>query len=110
MEEQDILAGLGANVKYFRKRSGWSQLDLVEKINISIPFLSNMEQGKTLVSPGTLLKLLNIFNLELYELFKQAGRLAHGYTRLLDKYNADLQGLLNDFHRKYLGRFSKQRQ
>jgi transcriptional regulator with XRE-family HTH domain len=101
MNEQDILATLGANIKHYRSRSGWSQAELADKINLSIPFLSDVERGKTWISPATLLKFANVFNLEVYELLKPATRLSSGQSRLLDKYNEDAHSLLDKLHRKY---------
>jgi transcriptional regulator with XRE-family HTH domain len=102
MEEQNILAVLGENIKQYRNRSGWSQIDLAEKINISIPFLSNIEQGKTWVSLPTLAKFTKAFDVNVYELFKSDKHLPYRQARLIRKYTADAQALLGKLARKYL--------
>jgi len=43
---------------------------LAEKIGISTNFLADIETGKSWVSSSTLSKLSNIFNIDVYELFK----------------------------------------
>ncbi|MDR1452490.1 MAG: helix-turn-helix domain-containing protein [Candidatus Margulisbacteria bacterium] len=102
MEEQNILAVLGENIKQYRSRSGWSQIDLAEKINISIPFLSNIEQGKTWVSSSTLAKFTRAFDVNVYDLFKPDRRLPDRQTRLLRKYLVDAHDQLDRLARKYL--------
>jgi len=70
MEESDIRRVLSTNIKYYRGLRGWSQVVLAEKIGISTNFLADIETGKSWVSPSTLSKLANIFQIEVYELFK----------------------------------------
>ena len=77
---------------------------------MSCQFLSNLEQGKTWASPATLLKLVDIFNIEVYELFKPADRLSPGVARLLDKYHEDARRALDDFHYRYAQRLSQRGQ
>jgi len=43
---------------------------LAEQIGISTNFLADIETGKSWVSSSTLSKLANIFEIEVYELFK----------------------------------------
>ena len=70
MEEAEIRRILSSNIKYFRGLRGWSQVVLAEKINISTNFLADIETGKSWISSFTLSKLTNIFEIEVYELFK----------------------------------------
>jgi transcriptional regulator with XRE-family HTH domain len=102
MEDKDIVNTLAANIRYYRNRSGWSQLDLADKINISVTFLSSLETGKTWASPATLAKLATAFGIEVYELLKPEAKLSHGSTQLLRKYNADAHRLLDKLQKKYL--------
>ena len=106
MKATDIPRLLGQNIKYYRNRSGWSQPDLAEKINISVPFLSNIEQGKTWVSPATLLKFSSAFSLDIYELFKPAERLPRDYAKVLNGYTRDIHNLLDKLQLKYQGDLS----
>ena len=61
---------LSANIKHFRSLRRWSQVVLAEKIGISTNFLADIETGKSWVSSLTLNKLANIFEIDVYELFK----------------------------------------
>jgi len=70
MEEAELRRVLSTNIKHYRGLRGWSQVILAEKIGISTNFLADIETGKSWVSSLTLSKLANIFEIEVYELFK----------------------------------------
>jgi transcriptional regulator with XRE-family HTH domain len=61
---------LAKNLKRFRGRLGFSQLDFALELGISTTFLSGIELGQKWVSPATLAKLAQALNIEIYELFK----------------------------------------
>jgi len=70
MEEVELRRILSANIKHYRGLRRWSQVVLAEKMNISTNFLADIETGKSWVSSFTLTKLANIFEIEVYDLFK----------------------------------------
>jgi len=70
MDETEIRGILSTNIKYYRGLRRWSQVALAEKIGISTNFLADIETGKSWVSSSTLSKLSDIFNIDVYELFK----------------------------------------
>jgi transcriptional regulator with XRE-family HTH domain len=70
MTETELRRTLSANIKHYRSLRGWSQVKLGEKIGISTNFLADIETGKSWVSPLTLVKLANCFEIEVYELFR----------------------------------------
>ncbi|MDR1429038.1 MAG: helix-turn-helix domain-containing protein [Spirochaetaceae bacterium] len=69
MEEKELRKILSANIKHYRGLRGWSQVVLAEKIDISTNFLADVETGKSWVSSQTLVKMANIFDINVYELF-----------------------------------------
>jgi transcriptional regulator with XRE-family HTH domain len=69
MEEKELRAVLAKNIKKYRNRRGWNQLRLSEEIDISANYLSAVETGKGWVSPLTLVKLANVLDIEVFELF-----------------------------------------
>jgi transcriptional regulator with XRE-family HTH domain len=73
MEDRELRRILSANIKLYRGRREWSQVKLAEKLEISPNFLADIETGKSWVSSVTLVKLANVLNIEVYELFKPAG-------------------------------------
>jgi len=72
MQEQEVKAVLAENIKRYRVKRGWNQLYLSEKLGVSANFLSQIETGKTWVSPLTLSKLAAALEAEVFELFKPA--------------------------------------
>jgi transcriptional regulator with XRE-family HTH domain len=61
---------LSRNIKRFRSRLGFSQLDLALELDISTTFLSEIELGNKWVSPKTLAHIAKVLKIEVYELFK----------------------------------------
>jgi transcriptional regulator with XRE-family HTH domain len=61
---------LSRNIKRFRGRLGFSQLDLALELDISTTFLSDIELGNKWVSPKTLARIAKTLKIEVYELFK----------------------------------------
>jgi len=60
---------LSKNIKLLRKQRSLSQIELAEKADISIPFLSNIERGNKWPYPETLAKLAEALGVEVYALF-----------------------------------------
>ena len=69
-DEQVCRKLLSQNIKRFRKRLGFSQLDLSLELEISTAFLSDIETCQKWVSPKTLGKIAKALKIEIYELFK----------------------------------------
>jgi len=69
-DEQVCRKLLSQNIKRFRKRLGFSQLDLSLELEISTAFLSDIETCQKWVSPKTLAKIAKALKIEVYELFK----------------------------------------
>lgn len=64
-----LLKKLGARIKEERKVRGLTQEQLAEKIEITPKYLSRLEGGQQSPSIETLIKLTEIFDIELLELF-----------------------------------------
>ncbi len=60
---------LGLKIKEKRKKLGYTQESLSEKLNLSVSHLSHIENGSAKVSLNTLVNIANILNLSLDELF-----------------------------------------
>lgn len=56
---------LGSVVKYHRKRSGLSQLELADLAGIGKTVVFDMEKGKETVKLNTILKVLKVLNISL---------------------------------------------
>ena len=60
---------LSKNIKLLRSQRSLSQIELAEKADISIPFLSNIERQNKWPHPDTLVKLAIALDVEVYMLF-----------------------------------------
>ena len=111
MAEKDLKAILGQNIKKFRNYNKLSQADFAEKIDISIPFLSDVENGKKWVSPATLIKISEALNIEAYELLKPETIIPDNAANILEKYTADIYHIfgdaLNNIQRDYIKQIRK---
>jgi len=96
MTERDLRAVLSQNIRRFRSYRRLSQADFAEKIDISIPFLSDIENGKKWVSPATLVKMAEALNIEAYELIKPDTVIPDNVVNILEKYTADIYQLFGD--------------
>ena len=67
----DLRHILSKNLKLLRNQRSLSQMELAEKANISIPFLSNIERSNKWPYPDTLVKIAEALDVEVYELFQE---------------------------------------
>jgi len=111
MEEKELRSVFAENIKKFRNKRGWNQLLLAERLEISSNFLSEIETGKGWVSPLTLVKLANVLDINVFELFipndmqnnaqnelqnEKMKRFARDLTLALEVSTNDVNGLLKD--------------
>jgi transcriptional regulator with XRE-family HTH domain len=69
MTGADLRHTLSKNIKILRSQRSLSQIELAEKADISIPFLSNIERQNKWPHPDTLVKLAKALDVEVYILF-----------------------------------------
>ena len=112
MTEKDLRVILGQNIKRFRGFRKFSQADFAEKVDISIPFLSDIENGKKWVSPATLLKIAGSLCIQPYELLKPETIIPDNTANILEKYTADIYQIfgetLNNVQQNYINQIKKQ--
>ncbi|WP_010262206.1 helix-turn-helix domain-containing protein [Treponema primitia] len=90
MTEYELRKILSINLKRYRAYRKFSQADLAEKLGISIPFLSDVENGRKWVSPVTLVKFAAALNIEPYELFKPEDVLSPSIASALSKWSDEV--------------------
>ena len=90
MTEHELRAILSVNLKRYRNYRQFTQEELSEKLGISIPFLSDVENGRKWISPATLVKFANALSIEPYELFKPAETTSPGIALALNKWSEDV--------------------
>jgi transcriptional regulator with XRE-family HTH domain len=90
MTEHELRMVLSANLKRYRSYRRFSQAELAEKLGISIPFLSDVENGRKWVSPVTLVKFATALKIEPYELFKPEDALSPSVATALSKWSDEV--------------------
>jgi transcriptional regulator with XRE-family HTH domain len=85
MTEQELRSILSGNIKRYRHSRNLSQADLAEKLDISVNFLCNIENGNRWISPQTLVKFASALNIEPYEMFKPTEVLPPDIPLILNK-------------------------
>ena len=77
---QDILS---RNIRLYRRIRDISQLDLAEKVDVSVNFICNVENGERWMSAPTLARLAAALGVEPFELLKPLEPLPPAISRLL---------------------------
>jgi transcriptional regulator with XRE-family HTH domain len=85
MTKKELQGILSENIKRYRNDRNLSQADLAEKLDISVNFLCNIENGNRWISPQTLVKFASVLNIEPYELFKSPEALHPDVPLILNK-------------------------
>lgn len=70
MDEAELRLQLGKRVKHFRRLSRLTQAQLAEKADLSVNYISEIENGTASPTLKTLLKLAQALDVEVEELFR----------------------------------------
>jgi len=90
MTEDQLRTIVRTNIRRYRDHRKWTQAELAEKLDISINFLSDIENGKKWISPASIIKFANTLNIEPFELFKPADTPPPSVSSILLKYNDEV--------------------
>ena len=90
MTEQELRAILSANLKRYRNYRKFSQAELAEKLGISIPFLSDVENSRKWISPATLVKFADVLGIEPHELLKPEETLSPPLNLVINKWSGEI--------------------
>jgi len=95
MKDNELLGILSSNIRQYRLIGKFSQSALAEKADVSINFLSDIENGKKWPSIQTMSKLAKVFNIEVYELLKPSSILPDNSSQVIAKYTKELLAAIN---------------
>ena len=90
MAGEQIRAVLGENLRKFRNRRNWSQMELAEKADISMNFLSEIERGNKWPYPDTLQNLAAALNIEVFELFRNETSVENISGEYMNRFSNDV--------------------
>ena len=96
MTEHELKAIVRNNIKRYREYRKWTQAQLAEKLDISINFLSDIENGKKWFSPTSMVKFASTFNIEPFELFKPVDAPALSISALFSRYNGEVAQVVSE--------------
>jgi len=94
MTEKNLQTILGANLRRYRNLLKFSQVKFAKKVAISVPFLSDIENGKKWASPNTLMKMSKVLDIDVYELLKPENKLPDDATAIIDKFTEDINSAI----------------
>ena len=90
MAVKEIRTILGKNLKKYRNRRNWSQMELAENADITMNFLSEIERGNKWPFPETLQNLAGALNVEVFELFRDETGIENGDEDYMNRFSADV--------------------
>jgi transcriptional regulator with XRE-family HTH domain len=102
MAKEQLRAVLGSNLRKFRNRREWSQLELAEGANISMNFLSEVERGLKWPYPETLQNLADALGVEVYELFRPESDADPGMGKYMERFSRDVMIAVEESVKKSL--------
>lgn len=105
MTGEDVRITLSKNIKKYRAQRGMSQAELAEEADISLPFISSIEQSSKWPYPDTLAQIADALEIEVSDLFttQESEAKNHEYSVTLIKTLVENQKkALNEFGEKYL--------
>ena len=96
MTENELRKIFSSNIKRYRNRFKWFQVDLAKKAGVSINFINDIESEKKWASPATMLKLANTFNIEVYELLKPPDSFPDNFDSIVKKYTDNIHAAVDE--------------
>lgn len=88
---------LGANISERRKKLGWTQAELAERIGVDTETVSRFERGSNLPSLQRLEKLADVLKLPLYRLVAASSPRADDQAFVLNEWISELSSKDREF-------------
>jgi transcriptional regulator with XRE-family HTH domain len=90
MTENELRTIVRTNIRRYRRFRQWTQAEFAEKVDISVNFFCDIENGKRWISPASMVKIAGVLNIEPFELFKPADAPLSAVSTLFLKYNDEV--------------------
>jgi transcriptional regulator with XRE-family HTH domain len=90
MKKEQVRTIFGSNLRKLRGCREWSQMELAEKADISMNFLSEIERGNKWPSPENLQNLADALGVEVYELFRPENENDPGMGKFMERFSKDV--------------------
>jgi transcriptional regulator with XRE-family HTH domain len=102
MKKEQVRTIFGSNLRKFRGSREWSQMELAEKADISMNFLSEIERGNKWPSPENLQNLADALGVEVYELFRPESENDPGMGKYMERFSRDVMIAVEESVKKSL--------
>ena len=105
MTGEEVRQTLAKNIKKYRAQKGFSQAQLAEKADISLPFMSSIEQSSKWPYPDTLAHIAAALGVDVSDLFSTGKNDAKNHQQTVDMMKVLVEyqkKALDDFGEKYL--------
>ncbi len=99
---------IGKNIQKIRKSNGYTQERLAEEIEVSVRYISDIEQDRAKPSYEILIKICNLFNISLDQIFSKYLKVTNnkileytlsGYDKLSDEDKKTIEYLIMYFNK-----------
>lgn len=102
MTEEKLQKIFSGNVRELRNNAQWSQVELAKKAGVSVNFINDIEAAKKWASPATMVKLANVFDVEVYELLRPADLFPDNLNSIIKKYTNNIHAALGQSYLAFL--------
>jgi transcriptional regulator with XRE-family HTH domain len=102
MTEQELHVIFSSNIRENRNARHWSQSSLAKKTGVSVNFINDLETGKKWASPASMIKLANVFNIEVYELLRPSRLFPDNLDSIIKKYTENIHASLEETRLAFL--------
>ena len=105
MTGEEVREALARNIKKLRAQKGFSQAQLAEKADISLPFMSSIEQSSKWPYPDTLAKIASALEVDVSDLFSTTKNELKNHQKTIELMKILVESqkkALSDFGEKFL--------
>ena len=105
MTGEEVREALARNIKKLRAQKGFSQAQLAEKADISLPFMSSIEQSSKWPYPDTLAKIASALEVDVSDLFSTTENEIKNHQKTIELMRLLVENqkkALSDFGEKFL--------
>ena len=110
MTENELRKIFSENVREHRNRRKWSQIELSKISGVSVSFINDIESEKKWVSPVTMIKLANVFNIEVYELYKPRDVFPDSFDSIVKKFTDNIHTAVDEARLDFIQQQKTRRQ
>jgi transcriptional regulator with XRE-family HTH domain len=102
LTEKELHGILGSNIKLYRKNVKMTQVALAQKAGVSINFINDLEAKKKWPSFSTLVKLAEVFRVDVYELLMPPDVFPGSLVGIVKKYTDTIHAALEQTQLEFI--------